>query len=129
MAACSIGILPDAEHTPAWPHIRSLLEPAVKRGDREMLRPHELVWVVLDGTEIIAAATTRLTKDDTAEVLFVGGRDHKRWLKPLDDTIAAWARDEGAKAVRAFGRKGWVRVLGWDVLGTDEGSTIYERRL
>lgn len=131
MAAGSltIGIYPDPEASPYWPQIVAFLEPAVALGKDPMLSEHEMVWTVHDGPELLAAATTRVTRDGFAEVMFVGGRDYRRWLKPLDDMIAAWAADEGMSAVRAYGRRGWVRVLGWDVLGEIGASTIYERRL
>lgn len=124
-----IGIYPKPQHSPYWNDIVAFLEPAVAQGDRPMLLDHELVWTVHERGKLLAAATTRVTKDGIAEVMFVGGRDFRRWLKPLDDMIAAWARAEGMRAVRAYGRRGWVKVLGWDVLGVDDGSTVYERRL
>lgn len=127
--ALTIGVYPDAKNSRYWPKIVDFLQPAVDQGDRPMLLEHELVWTVHDGPELLAAATTRITRDGFAEVMFVGGRDYRRWLRPLDDMIAAWASDEGMSAVRAYGRRGWVRVLGWDVLSVDGGSTIYERRL
>lgn len=111
MAACSIGILPDAEHTPAWPHIRSLLEPAARLTNSPILGEHHQVWVVTDGAEIIAAGTTRLT-EEWAEILLTGGRDHRRWARPAMDMICDWARAEGKRAVRLYGRKGWKRVHG-----------------
>jgi hypothetical protein len=106
-----IGILPDAETTACWPHIRSLLQPAADLGNVPLLDDHELVWLVTEDRCIVAAATTRLT-DDGAEIVLCGGRG-LYWAKPLAAKICAWAKDEGASRVRIGGRRGWARVLGW----------------
>lgn len=68
--------------------------------------------------------------DDFGEVVLVGGVDHRRWIDALDAMIGNWMRDEGMRAVRAYGRKGWVRVLkDWAVIGGQDGFTGYERLL
>lgn len=124
MDGCSVGILPDAEHSPAWPHIRSLLEPAAKRAELPVLSDGEQVWIVTDDAEVIAAGTTRLT-DEWAEIVLTGGREHRRWARMAMERICDWARDEGKRAVRIYGRRGWKRVHG--LLAIDE--TTFERAL
>lgn len=126
--AIHIGILPDPASARAWPAIAALLQPAADLADGVIRLDGRQLWTVFDG-RLIAAATTRTTLDRWAEVELVGGRGVRGWLRALDDRIAAWAADEGMTAVRAYGRPGWARLLGWDVLGADGGSTVYERRL
>jgi len=123
-----IGILPNPTSARAWPDIAALLQPAADLADGIIALAGRQLWTAYDG-RLLAAATTRTTLDGWAEVELVGGRDVRRWLKPLDATIAAWAADEGMTAIRAYGRAGWARLLGWDVLGIDDGSTVYERKL
>lgn len=89
----------------------------------------ELLWAVFEDGRPIAAATARVTTDRTVEVILVGGSGFRKWLKPLDELIGAWARDEGATSLRACGRSGWARVLGWKVLGSENGFVAYERDL
>lgn len=125
-----IGVLADPEHSPLWPRIEALLEPAARRGGVPVLEQYEDVWAVFYRGVLIAAATTRYLPDERiAEVVLVGGRDHKLWLKPLDDKITAWATLGGLKAVRAYGRPGWKRALGWKVIGEKDGFVAYERTL
>jgi len=112
----------------AWPDIAALLQPAADLADGIIALAGRQLWTAYDG-RLLAAATTRTTLDGWAEVELVGGSEVRRWLKPLDATIAAWAADEGMTAIRAYGRAGWARLLGWDVLGIDDGSTVYERKL
>lgn len=125
-----IGIVPDPEQTPCWADFKAFLEPARLRGRLPtILGPHELLWGIFEAGKPIAAATARVTIDKTVEVILVGGSGFRKWLKPLDLKIGAWARDEGATSLRAFGRAGWARVLGWEVIGREGDFTAYERDL
>jgi hypothetical protein len=126
-----IGVIADPENTVYWPQIEAFLTPAAKRGNlAELIGEHELCWGVLDDGELVAALTGRWLPDERQiEVILVGGRDHRRWLRALDAEIANWARLEGATCVRAYGRKGWGKVLGWKLIGEADGFYAYERGL
>jgi hypothetical protein len=126
-----IGIVPDPEQTPCWSRFKAFLEPAKARGGLDtLLGPHELLWAVFEAGRPIAAATARwIPSERVVEVVLVGGEGFRKWLKPLDDMIGRWARDEGAVALRAYGRSGWARVLGWMVIGREGDFTAYERGL
>lgn len=130
-----IGIEPDGlnEQIAGW------LEAAAAHSPEpiEVLDEHELLWVVrrFEGCPVpaampVAAATTRLA-GDVAEIVLIGGRGFD-WIAPLSDMVASWAKMEGKKAVRAFGRAGWQRVLprhGWSIMGQDNGIVAYEREV
>lgn len=112
-----ISILPDPERHPLWDGIKGLLLPAAEMGGVPVLEENELVWVVVDGGQIIAAATTRVTVDGFAEIILCGGVGHRKWAVELADMICDWAKREGADRVLLSGRKGWARVLGWPIRG------------
>jgi hypothetical protein len=121
-----IGIVA-ADH-PDWPAIKAFLEPAAKRGGVPILEEHELIWAIYD-PDLIGAATARITVDGFGEVILVGGRDHRRWIHALDEAIGNEMRTAGMKSVRAYGRKGWVKVLkNWNVIHSPLGVG-YEREL
>jgi hypothetical protein len=85
----------------------------------------------MDGDELLAAATARIASEE-CEVILVGGRDHRRWLRELDQTIGAAAREAGALRMVAIGRRGWVKALsaqGWAQSNGPEGLTKYVREL
>lgn len=125
-----IGVVPEPESSEHWEALQAFLRPAADRGGLDsLLDENELLWAVLEENRPIAAATARLLTDGTCEVALVGGIDHRKWLKPLDDAIGRAAREAGALRLRAYGRRGWARVLGWKVLGEREGFTGYERDL
>lgn len=124
-----IGIVPDPEGHPDWPQIEAFLTPAAERGGVPVLEAGEVVWAVYDGA-LVGAATARLTVDGFGEVVLVGGRGCRRWIHELDDKIGSAMRDAGMKAVRAYGRNGWARILkDWTVIGDLAGGTGYERAL
>lgn len=125
-----IGILPQPERHGDWEAIKALLEPAAIRGGVPVLEENEVVWAIYDGPDLMGAATARLTHDGFGEVVLVGGRDARDWIHQLDWLIGHWMRREGMTSVRAYGRKGWMRVLrGWHVLGKDNAAVGYERAL
>lgn len=127
-----IGSVPNPREWHLWPQAAAFLEPARKLGGFEdVIDPDEALWAVMDDGELIGCATAWLG-DGFVEVKLVGGRDHRRWIKQLDDTIGAAASEAGATMLTAMGRRGWakiLRALGWAVIGEDEGMTFYRREL
>ena len=124
-----IGIVPDPERHRDWPQMKAFLEPAAQRGGVPVLERDEAVWAIYDGL-LTGAATARLTTSGFGEIVLVGGLYHRRWINKLDHLIGEWMKAEGMESVRAYGRKGWVRVLNdWKVMGECDGMTGYERAL
>jgi hypothetical protein len=128
-----IGVVADPLEWDRWREATALLEPARQRGDfKDVIEPDEALWVVLDGDELLAAATAWLSNDGYAEVKLVGGRDHRRWLLELDEKIGDAARAAGAMELRAWGRRGWVKTLGamgWAAFPIDHETNGYVKRL
>jgi hypothetical protein len=85
--------------------------------ERDVLTGKALVWLALSGTcgdvTIHAVACTRLELTDAGKVCVITacqGKEMARWL-PLIRGIEDYAKAEGCRCVRIFGRKGWLRVL------------------
>lgn len=94
------------------------------------------MWIAFEGPTVFAAATTILWDDGEAELRLAGGCRHKEWVRPLDETVSAWAKSAGADRLTMRGRKGWARYareLGWVALGelAEDGRTgrIYQKEL
>jgi hypothetical protein len=104
-----------------WPHVSRLLKMACRRTElsafadieADILAGRSLLWIAWNGRTVEAAAATILINSGIGKVCIItvcGGADMKRWL-PLIDQIEIYARAEGCKRIRIFGRKGWLRVL------------------
>lgn len=96
-----------------------------------MWEPGELVWIGIDQGKVMAAATTRMLDQDTAELINVGGESLRRWVADMETLLCSWARDAGARKFVTRGRKGWLRFkLGWAPIGSDEnGMILFEKAL
>ena len=128
-----IGWVNDPLNWDRWPEAEALLEPARATSDEviELLGFNHLLWAVMDGDELLAVATARLTEDGDCEVMLVGGRDHGRWLAELDQMIGSAALEARASRLVASGRRGWtkaLRALGWDSLSVGRDA-YYAREL
>ena len=116
-----------------WPHVEIHLGRAVERcGDwtlcdlRSALSHGALLWIAWDGTEVLAAAVTQLLvlpRGKVCNIVACGGAHMDHWRAFIAD-IESYARCESCIAVRAEGRRGWGRALGYD-----EQWTTFERRL
>ena len=118
-----------------WPHVEPLLRPAIEDVglsnfediEESVLIGCGLVWIAWDGEKIAAAASTTLQRvgsDLICVLTACGGRDMRQWL-PLLGRIEDYAKDEGCKALRIFGREGWQRVLD----GYDRKAVVLEKEL
>jgi hypothetical protein len=103
-----------------WPQAKELIRLAIERTDLSDFRDIEydvlcgdqLLWLAISN-HIEAAATTHLIKTKDKPVLVLtacAGSERERWL-PLLSRIENYAKAEGAKCVRIYGRVGWQRVL------------------
>lgn len=117
-----------------WPHVEPLLRPAIENVglsnfediENEILIGCGLVWIAWDDKIVAAASTTlqRIDSDLICVLTACGGRDMKDWL-PLLAKIEDYARAEGCKALRIFGREGWLRVLD----GYEKTAVVMEKAL
>lgn len=103
-----------------WPQARDLIRAAIERTDlsefadieSHVLAGDQFLWLAISD-HIEAAATTHLIKTSGKPVLILtacSGHERERWL-PLLSRIEHYARGEGARCIRIYGRKGWQRVL------------------
>lgn len=111
---------PQHVHT-VWPHIRSLLLSATERTglssfddiENETLHGNGLLWLAVSGNNILGAATTVLVNIGRNKICILtacGGAGASDWLHLLGG-IETYAKDEGCRSFRIYGRKGWLRAL------------------
>lgn len=99
-----------------WPLARDRIRVAIEttglspfaETERQVLAGEQLLWLAWSGS-IEAAATTHLS-DNVCTIVACSGHYRDRWIS-LRDKIEAYAKAEGCKRMRLYGRKGWERVL------------------
>lgn len=126
------GVLENPEQYKHWPAILRLLETSSSRYGASPWDADQLVWVVIDGSQIVGVFTTNITEDGDAEIVNVAGRRVGEWLELADAYATMWARTAGAARVTTKGRKGWRRLnaaLGWETIRQDGDVTYYEKVL
>jgi hypothetical protein len=130
----------------AWPLLEKAAQrfPNAVKPDLENRLIEEIVskktqlWVAYDYVNglIVGAVTTKLTHDKKhpgksfIEVPLIGGVRFPEWRDQLWLILSAWGRSKKCTHMLGFGRKGWVRVYGFEECGvTDEGVLIFCRAL
>jgi hypothetical protein len=76
--------------------------------EREVFAGNQLLWIAV--SDHIEAAATTHKSNDVCTIVACSGHNRERWL-PLFSQIEKYAKDEGCRCIRIFGRKGWERVL------------------
>ena len=72
-----------------------------------------LLWIVWNGRRIQAAALTELQAvggEKLCTIVACGGRQSQAWIG-LIARLEGYAKAEGCRAMRFYGRSGWLRVL------------------
>jgi hypothetical protein len=99
-----------------WPQARGLIRAAIEATglsdfadvETAVLAGDQLLWLAISD-HIEAAATTHLSRG-VCTVVACSGHQRERWL-PLKARIEKYAKAEGCKCIRLYGRKGWERAL------------------
>ena len=53
-------------------------------------------------------------------ILAFSCKDIREWM-PYIDAMYQWARDNGCVEMHIHGRKGWARMLDYEIIGQDDG--------
>ena len=118
-----------------WPRVSPLLKAACYRTqlnafadiEADILSGRSLLWLAWNGRTVESAAATVLINSEIGKVCIItacGGSDMKRWLSLIGE-IEAYAKREGCKRVRIYGRKGWLHVLD----GYEEKHIIMDKEI
>jgi len=112
-----------------WPYAGPLVRAATRllslfeQIERSALAGDQLLWMIWDGEQIRATATTHLS-EGVCTVTSCSGDGMKEWLSTFSQ-IQQYAKDEGC-SVRIQGRSGWKRAL--ERAGIDVASILFVER-
>lgn len=118
---CQLVCVDPKEVHKVWPHVARMIRAAVLRTnlshthdvEYDIMNGDALLWLAWNGQKIEAAASTIIRETDSEKLCVLtacGGENMHRWV-PLLELIENWARGEGCKRVRIYGREGWLRIL------------------
>lgn len=104
-----------------WPWVQEYLFSAVRATNIShtqsiadaVLSGRSLLWIAWDGEKIKGAGSTELMateQDKFCVITSWGGEDMPEWVH-LVRRVEDYAKAEGCRAVRVFGRGGWLRAL------------------
>lgn len=121
LAECRAICVPTELAPQVWPHVWAMLKKAIDRTDLGAFKELEdgvfegrsLLWLAWREPDVLAAVVTQLRVTENSRVCLLcacGGSRMEAWL-PLMEVIEEYARAMGCNKIRAFGRKGWLRVL------------------
>lgn len=112
-----------------WGDVIRVLKPAVDttRGKYDIDGLYEgimadvyVLWVVLDGDDIVAAVTSRIVRYSDTQcgmaLDWIGGARMAEWLPQAQRVMSKYAKDNRCTHLEGFGRKAWGRWLakyGW----------------
>src|SRR4051812_24620338 len=107
--ACELICIDPEKVFDFWPHARGLIKSAVDATElssfedieHQVLNGEQLLWLAWSD-KIEAAATTHLSRG-VCTIVACAGHQRERWL-PLFDQIETYAKNEGCRCVRIFGR-------------------------
>ena len=71
------------------------------------------LWLAMEDEEILAAMVSQIVsypRKRILRIIAIGGGQMDRWL-PFLPGLEEWALENGATALEAWGRKGWLKVL------------------
>lgn len=119
----------EGDKATAFPLLAKVIERGGHNWDeicRKIDEKHCQLWLVVTDRPI-AALVTQCTVDDELEILIAGGESAASWVAIAERDIGGFARANGLKLMRIWGRKGWMRLLPhWTVMGVEDDLVIIE---
>jgi hypothetical protein len=124
------------EHIPlVWDQVEPHLKRAVDRGSiyslediYDHLRNNRMQLWTWNRPDTRAAMTTGIIDGD-CYLITAGGSHLSEWASEFK-IVEKWAIDIGCGSIKIHGRKGWAKILGFDIVGKDElGLYILEKKL
>jgi hypothetical protein len=78
-----------------------------------------LLWVAMDGAEVLAGMTTRIIEYPKCRALaldWIGGIRMREWITPFNEQMVLHAKNNGCVHLEGYGRPAWLRWtrrFGW----------------
>jgi hypothetical protein len=113
-----------------WPLASPHIAAAMRRGYDEFYDEADIRQACIDGSaqlwlacaerSVEAAIVSRIVaypKRRVCQVPLIGGRRLREWLRPMQEMIEAYARQNGCTHMEGGGRLGWCKAAGYTNIG------------
>lgn len=120
---------------PIWEQVAPLIGRALarNRGEytvddiRRMIESRDMqLWVYGAGGKVRAAAVTEILsfpRRTVCNVVLCAGACRAGWRQAAA-RMEEWAKAQGCAEIKAIGRRGWARAVGWQELDTVTGKAL-----
>lgn len=114
--------VPGSAVAAVWPSVRDYLAPSVAMSlgcftDGDVMAACEAgamtLFVAVDEDQYLGAVVCEVRQFPRRRancIVFAGGREMRRWYRPMEDAVSDWSRAWGCTLFIAQGRRGWSRV-------------------
>jgi hypothetical protein len=110
-----------------WPHVKDYLESTlIDNGhislqsiyDNLLLNNYRL-WTPVT-MDVQGAVVATINYDVTGAmhcvILCCGGKNLNNWKYRMFAEVEDWAKDEGCRFIKVYGRKGWAKLFGFEII-------------
>jgi hypothetical protein len=118
-----------------WPHVKDYIESSLIENGHitlesirdNLLLNNYLLWtpITMDVQgAIVTSIVTDVNQKMHCVLLSCGGKNMNDWKDYTFNEITKWAQDEGCKFMKIYGRKGWARLLGFEIVSYEMRKEI-----
>ena len=120
---CRIVLVRPEEVDTFWGHIEDYIQKSSLRSYYGCKAEHiyndiviedSLLWVILEGTEVVGAIITTVhlyPNMKALQVNLIGGENLEGWIDFFHSFIESWAIEIGCSYIEGIGRKGWKKYF------------------
>jgi hypothetical protein len=118
-----------------WPEVKDYIDSAlIENGhlilqdvyDSLLLNQYQL-WTPISEEIEAAIVTTIYDVRGVKNCTFIacGGKSMDKWVS-LIPQIEEWAKENGCRFLKIYGRRGWAKVFGYDIVSTEMRKDLWD---
>jgi hypothetical protein len=119
-----------------WDRVKPLIQKGLDRGSNYTLDDIFIglcdqsmqLWVAGDIVAALVTSIQTVKGVKQCTLLVAGGTDLDDWVGHID-ALSDWARDQGCEKFKIYGRIGWARKLGFNIIHTEMERDLWQADL
>jgi hypothetical protein len=118
-----------------WPEVKDFIESALIENGHltieeiydNLLLKHYQLWTPysdhIEAAFVTAIFDVRGIKNCT--IVACGGKNMDSWKHFIKD-VEEWAKEDGCKYIKIYGRRGWAKVFNYDIVSTEMRKNLWD---